>query len=617
VPQSGCSCQIGALTPGSTYTVGIACKAYDTHDYVESTTSWSAPFTVPVAGNDDDGDDLTNAHEWTHGTDPLKADSDGDLLPDGWEHDNQMNPTNADADADGISDGEEDADGDALSNLREFQNGSNPTSKDSDGDGISDATEAFQGSDPTDPGDSVQSLPYDMVATIGMLVSGGPDIPGFSDVWSLNVGDKTCTMPNSKTDGYAQYQFPTGGTYDVTVEHVGTIGPNYGWGADVHLLEGAQGILDNEGGPLGAHATIEPASSDPTGMLAKLHLFQLDADIDSNNDSGFTPPVNDTAEDWTELDSTTGKVIWANTGDVNHNGIVDTKDFGAIANAHFVPMVVRLSQSVNAAISYTDKVSFKYDSTILRIWKPGKDASVARTTSDIIPSETPISASDLGLFPGTGGNVTVFVEAIKGCAAPLPIEVAVEVDGSKWSGTLTDTVHVVVGPIVLATGDTDAVEGSDADAISIKMLRAQGSLASDLNVQFQIPWSTSTDAGLAPADFVGYSPLNPLSIFLEGDVRLVNVSVPVGGTYTVTYEVTIPAGQPFSDPIVLKAVKDTVGGEQYLERTSLSVLPVADQYQVTPEDLDAYTWLDIKVFEGLTRLYPFTETRECWAFRAV
>jgi hypothetical protein len=116
---------------------------------------------------------------------------------------------------------------------------------------------------------------------------------------------------------------------------------------------------------------------------------------------------------------------------------------------------------------------------------------------------------------------------------------------------------------------------------------------------------------------VGYSPLNPLSIFLEGDVRLVNVSVPVGGTYTVTYEVTIPAGQPFSDPIVLKAVKDTVGGEQYLERTSLSVLPVADQYQVTPEDLDAYTWLDIKVFEGLTRLYPFTETRECWAFRAV
>ena len=145
------------------------------------------------------------------------------------------------------------------------------------------------------------------------------------------------------------------------------------------------------------------------GKTAHLHIFQLDADVDSNNDSGFSIPDDNQAEDLLEQDSSTGKLVWADTGDVDEDGIVDTQDY-YIPGGHFVPMAVRLSSNVSAANPSAVDVTLTYDSSKLRVWKPGKDASVSRVASDIIASGVPFAAGSVGLY--AGGSVVLFVEAL-------------------------------------------------------------------------------------------------------------------------------------------------------------------------------------------------------------
>lgn len=96
---------------------------------------------------DCDSDGLSNANEFTAGTDPLIADTDGDGLSDGAEVNvNSTNPTNPDTDYDGLRD------------AREIALGTVPVglgSQDSDGDSFSDSTEVVYGSDPL----SIASVP--------------------------------------------------------------------------------------------------------------------------------------------------------------------------------------------------------------------------------------------------------------------------------------------------------------------------------------------------------------------------------------------------------------------------------------------------------------------------
>ena len=72
-----------------------------------------------VAGDDADGDGLTNLQEYYHGTNPVKADTDGDGIDDGWEVKNSLNPLDP-------QDAGFDSDGDGFTNLKEYQDGMDP-----------------------------------------------------------------------------------------------------------------------------------------------------------------------------------------------------------------------------------------------------------------------------------------------------------------------------------------------------------------------------------------------------------------------------------------------------------------------------------------------------------
>jgi len=93
------------------------------------------------AGDDPDGDGLSNALERLLGTDPLRADTNGDGIPDGLEVSMGLDPVNPDMDGDG------------LPNAVEMGMGTNPFNVDSDGDGVNDGVDFF----PLDP--SRWSLP--------------------------------------------------------------------------------------------------------------------------------------------------------------------------------------------------------------------------------------------------------------------------------------------------------------------------------------------------------------------------------------------------------------------------------------------------------------------------
>ncbi len=152
-----------------------------------------------TATGDPDNDGLTNAQEFTNGTDPNNADSDGDGLKDGEEiNTTKTDPSKADTDGDGLKDGDE-------INLYK----TDPTKTDSDGDGLPDADEvlttgaktkvsnivvqAFTGGDSGEGLDLQGNFKY----AVNVSSAGAAGKAGDADFTADNVPGVTVIAPNN------------------------------------------------------------------------------------------------------------------------------------------------------------------------------------------------------------------------------------------------------------------------------------------------------------------------------------------------------------------------------------------------------------------------------------
>lgn len=393
--------QIGQTTAGvTTYTDGTALNetwyAYAVaavNAYGSSAYAEAGPVIALSAEGDYDGDGLDNLGEYNAGTDPGYFDSDGDLLPDGWEVDYGLNPLNGDQNADGVPDYENDFDGDGLNNGGESNYGTNPNITDTDGDGVPDATEAGQGSDPLDPTDGGVPPPDDMKGKFRLTV--GDQSGSHSERWALQVGDVRQTAPGFGEVGFGDFWFDAGQSYDVRLHHLGSRlqTPDFDWTAGIAPAPNDPPpapprpvppyfFVDPPHPILG---TYYPSTTNPVaGKVSKFHIPLLDADVDSDNNNPAGAPDKTKEEDRIERDATKGKLVWATTGDVDGDGILDIDDL-QIAGRTYTPMVLKLSQNIQEAGYESIYLTLAYDGAALRVWKPGKDAAAARVAGTCSP----------------------------------------------------------------------------------------------------------------------------------------------------------------------------------------------------------------------------------------
>ena len=155
------------------------------------------------AGQDLDGDGLSNLDEYLARSDPTATDTDGDGLSDGdevnvWGTD----PLNVDSDEDGLNDREEvedygtdpgnvDTDGDGLRDFDEINiHGTNPTGIDTDNDGLSDAWELEHGFDPLRAGEETGDDDADGLSNAEEFAAGTNPLDDDSDDDGLSDGEE-------------------------------------------------------------------------------------------------------------------------------------------------------------------------------------------------------------------------------------------------------------------------------------------------------------------------------------------------------------------------------------------------------------------------------------------
>ncbi|MDD2479112.1 MAG: hypothetical protein PHS31_04400, partial [Victivallaceae bacterium] len=229
----------------------------------------------------------------------------------------------------------------------------------------------------------------------------------------------------------------------------------------------------------------------------KVAAPNLDLDIDSDNNNGYSTPDRDNAEDSIESDTDKpGKILALNNLDVDKDGIPDfadgydisfggTNQAGDNKSAVFIPLILEVSNvnpdDVKIKLTYsvsdptgvtrtgTGTVTAPYVYTPasgnLRIWTKNGDASrltasVTATSSpgDFVPTETMIDFS--ALSPDSFGVTTLYIEAVKASQSMADLDIKVELfdkNGNAFNG-MNDNVKVTVVKVATVTpNDTTRV----------------------------------------------------------------------------------------------------------------------------------------------------------------
>lgn len=220
---------ISAINEGATSTVqlGISVPVSTVGDGIPD--SWKIAHglstTDPgVAGQDPDGDGLTNLEEFIAGTDPNNPDTDGDGLSDGDEvHKYHTDPLNPDTDRDGIPDGVE------------VKLGTNPLNADTDGDGIPDGIELKLGTNPLVPDvtttvqgrvlNGANSPVAGASVMVFGLITGTTDGTGFFSIPFVpsHLGFVSATARSTQNNVILEGQSANVGPVDNAVTNVGVI----------------------------------------------------------------------------------------------------------------------------------------------------------------------------------------------------------------------------------------------------------------------------------------------------------------------------------------------------------------------------------------------------------
>jgi hypothetical protein len=126
--------------------------------------SWEAAqgtnINVHDASTDKDRDGLSNLREFQQGTSAGVSDTDGDGMNDGFEVKYGLSPTSANN-----NDATKDSDLDGLTNLEEYTHQTNPTKADTDGDDVNDGDEIAAGTDPN------LNIPAILVIVTGLILN--------------------------------------------------------------------------------------------------------------------------------------------------------------------------------------------------------------------------------------------------------------------------------------------------------------------------------------------------------------------------------------------------------------------------------------------------------------